>query len=149
MMSADDDIIIRPMKEDDYEGLITLWERAGLHYKPHGRDRRELIEKESASPQAVYLIAEKDRACVGSVLGTHDGRKGWINRLAVDPDFRRQGLARRLIQEAERRLLNRGITITACLIEEVNDASMEVFLHAGYTMHRDIVYFSKRQNTDT
>ena len=45
---------------------------------------------------------------VGVVLGTYDGRRGWILRLAVHPDQRRQGFATRLVQEVERRLAALG-----------------------------------------
>jgi N-acetylglutamate synthase len=144
-----DDIVIRDMTEDDYDGLICLWENAGLHHKSRGRDRKELMVREITSSQAVYIVAESRSTLVGSVIGTHDGRKGWINRLAVEPQFRRKGLGKRLIYEAERRLGKLGIKITACLIEEWNAASMEIFRQAGYTMHRDILYFSKRQHPDT
>ena len=38
---------------------------------------------------------------IRAVLETHDGRKGWINRLTVDTEFRRQNIARRLVRELE------------------------------------------------
>jgi len=85
---------------------------------------------------------------VGSILGTHDGRKGWMNRLAVVPEYRRNGIARMLITETEKRLAGLGIEIFACLIEDWNLSSLQFFKELGYTKHYDIHYLSKRKHTD-
>jgi len=85
---------------------------------------------------------------IGSIFGTHDGRKGWINRLAVDPAHQRQGIAARLVREVEDRLYERGIGIIACLVEDWNSISLQVFEKLGYTRHQDIIYFTKRKYPD-
>jgi GNAT superfamily N-acetyltransferase len=85
---------------------------------------------------------------VGVIVTTHDGRKGWINRLAVHPDDRRKGLGRRLISEAEQTLHDQGMQIIAALIENGNAASLTLFEHAGYVEYPGIHYVSKRQNYD-
>jgi len=69
---------------------------------------------------------------VGVVLGTHDGRKGWINRLAVHPDYRRTHIASRLVRTCEHGLGEQGIQIFAALIEPDNAASKAVFRSLGY-----------------
>ncbi len=132
------------MRPEDYDDVIALWEAAGLPYKPRGRDSRSAIEQQLRWPTAIYLVAELEGRIVGSVLGTHDGRKGWINRVAVHPDHRRKGIARRLVEAVEKRCLELGIEIFAALIEDWNDVSMKVFARLGYTKHDDIFYYSKR-----
>jgi len=49
----------------------------------------------------------------------------------------------------ERRLLEKGIEIVTCLIEDWNEGSMAFFERLGYVPHRDIVYYSKRRFPDT
>ncbi len=142
------DVTIRDYRADDYESLISLWEGSGLPYKPRGRDRRERIEHEIEHPNAIFLVAEADGGIIGTVIGTHEGRKGWINRLAVAPAFRRMGIAARLVAEVERRMHDQGIEIYACLIEDWNTVSMEVFRRLGYEYHKDVLYFSKRKNKE-
>ncbi len=139
-------VTIRQMRMDDYPSLIKLWEKAGLPYKPEGRDRRENIEKELEGEASLFLVAEKEGRIIGSVLGTHDGRKGWINRLAVAPDSRRKGVGRALVAEVELQLSRMGIAIVACLVEDWNEDSIRVFRRLGYTSHPDITYFSKRKH---
>lgn len=141
-------ILVREFRIDDYDALIALWNEAQLAHKPEGRDRLDKIEQEVDGGNAVYLVAELDGKLVGSVLGTHDGRKGWINRLAVAPEFRRQGVARMLVNEVEQRLYELGIEMVACLIYAGNTTSMEVFEKLGYKRESDIVYFTKRGSSD-
>lgn len=141
-------IIIRDFKLEDYMALVHLWQQVGLPYKPKGRDAKEKIAREILQPTAIFLIAESDDRIIGAVLGTQDGRKGWINRLAVAPGFQGQGLGRRLIEAAEQRLEEAGIEIVACLIEDWNTVSQIVFTKCGYSRHDDIHYYSKRKNAD-
>ena len=143
-----DGIILREMRPEDYDAVIKLWEAAGLPYKPRGRDSREAIEQQLKLPTAIYLVAELNGQIVGSVLGTHDGRKGWINRLAVHPDHRRRGIARKLVEAVERRCLDLGVKIFAALIEDWNETSMRAFTRLGYVKHDDILYYSKRLGPD-
>lgn len=140
---------IRYFKMDDYDSLIELWESAGLPYKPNGRDSRENIESELKKGIAIFLVAETDNKIIGSVFGTHDGRKGWINRAAVHPQYRQKGIAKKLVSEVEKKLDELGLDIVACLIEDWNDRSMKVFEKLGYIKHSDVIYFSKRKNIDT
>lgn len=135
---------IRHLKIDDYDELIRLWDKARLPYKPKGRDRRDHIGREIEKPTAIFLVAEKDGKIVGSILGTHDGRKGWINRLAVHPDHRRQGIARRLVIEVEKRLDKLGIKIIACFVEDGNKSSLDFFEKIGYKKFTGVVYLTKR-----
>ncbi len=140
---------IRPYTPDDYPAVTALWQEASLPYKPRGRDRAEKIAAEIQKDTAIFLVAESDGRIIGSVFGTHDGRKGWINRLAVAPTHRRQGIAAKLVRAVEKRLEALGIEIVACLIEEWNHLSMEVFQRLGYQPHRDIIYFTKRKSPET
>lgn len=143
------DVVIRDFRIDDYAMLIRMWEEAGLPYKPAGRDRIENIAREIRGPNAIFLVAEKSGQLVGSAFGTHDGRKGWINRVAVLPNCRRSGIASMLVKAVERRLNEKGIDIIACLIEDWNKESMVFFERLGYTRHEDIFYYTKRRHRDT
>ena len=142
-----DTIFIRDFHIEDYESLVALWQSAQLPYKPKGRDSRSNIESQLKQGNTFLLVAEVNGKLAGSILVTHDSRKGWINRLVVDSEYRRQGLAKRLVAEAENRLYELGINIVAGLIEEWNTDSMKVFERLGYT-RGNIAYYSKRKNAD-
>ena len=139
---------VRELTINDYDALCALWEEAGLPFRPNGRDQRERIAREIEGPCSVFLIAEDEGELVGAILGTHDGRKGWINRLAVSPRHRRQGIASELVAAVEERLSARGIEIFAGQIEDWNESSMIFFERLGYTQHDDIIYYTKRKNPE-
>ncbi len=141
-------LTIRKMNITDYDDLIKLWIKAGLPYRPNGRDRKNKIMEELKNPTTNILLMEYEQNMIGSIFATHDGRKGWINRLVITPEFRNNGLAQKLIAEAENFLIQKGIEIIACLIEDWNGQSMKLFQKAGYKKHTDIIYFTKRLNPD-
>jgi ribosomal protein S18 acetylase RimI-like enzyme len=136
-------ITLRRLTVDDYDAILEVWRRAGLEsIRPQGRDSREAFAAQLARGQVVLGLEDMGRL-LACVVITDDARKGWINRLAVDPEYRRQGLAARLIAEAENDLRTRGFRVFAALIEDDNAASLSLFQREGYKTH-DIVYVSKR-----
>lgn len=138
-----------PIGSNDYERMIALWEAAGLPYKPTGRDSRLAFERQLGDERMAAIGVESEAGdLIGVALVTHDGRKGWINRLAVHPDYRRQGVAKALIQAAEDHLRAQGIEIFAALIEPGNEASLRLFEAAGYTEFAGVRYVSKRDRDD-
>ncbi len=140
-------LISRRLTADDYEAILALWQRAGLDsIRPQGRDSREAFADQLARGQVVLGLEDDDRL-VACVVITDDTRKGWINRLAVDPAYRRHGLGARLIAEAEDDLRARGFKIFCALIEKENIASLNLFQREKYKTH-DIVYISKRDGED-
>ncbi len=146
--SGNRQITIRTMRIDEIKSLHALWDAAQLEYRPRGRDSREKLQDEWMANGEGFIAAFLEDRLVGSVLATDDGRRGWINRLAVHPDFRRGGLAGRLIAAAERELHRRGVRVIAALIDRENTFSQKLFEKSGYHFHKDIMYFSKRESDD-
>jgi ribosomal protein S18 acetylase RimI-like enzyme len=139
------DIIIRRFDNKDYPGIISLWDKAKLSYRPQGRDSFENIKNQIDNGKAIFLVAEANNAIVGCVLGTNDGRKGWINRLAVDPEIHRRRIASRLIKELEDIFNRLGLEVIACLIEKDNSISKDFFKGLGYEYY-PADYYSKRKS---
>lgn len=141
-------LIIKRLTRRDFGGLVKLWSEAQLPFKPMGRDSKESIAAEMNANPDFFLGAFEDGRLVGAVVITCDLRKGWINRLAVDPQYRRGGIAKALIVESEKVLAERGIGIFCALIENSNVESRRLFKECGYVEHRDIIYFSKRKSSE-
>ena len=137
---------IRRLTIDDYNDIVELWNRASLPYKPEGRDSRSSIASEMEVNPDFFIGAYEGNRLVGTVIASWDLRKGWINRLAVDPTYQRRGVAKALIAEAEKVLKKKGAKIICALIEDYNSSSMELFKKCGYIEDRDVVYFSKRES---
>ena len=139
---------LRRLTIDDHAAILALWQHAGLHsIRPEGRDSRAEFEKQLAGGQ-IAIGLEEDSQLIGVVLATHDTRKGWINRLAIDPHYRRQGYGEQLVQAAEEALHEAGMHLIAAFIEEGNAASLTLFEKLGYAVHQNIYYVRKRDSSE-
>lgn len=137
----------RHLTIDNYGAIIRLWEQAGLQsMRLEGRDSRDGLAAQLAAGQKVIGL-EDGGQLIGTVVVTHDTGKGWINRLAIHPDYRRREHAAKLIEAAEQELRAAGLQIFAVLIEADNSASRELFARERCKTH-DVVYMSKRDSDD-
>lgn len=128
--------------------IVDLWQRAGLHIRPDGRDSLAAFTTQMATGVQTPIGLRDGERLVAVALATHDSRKGWINRLAVDPNYRRQGLGTRLVRLCEEHFHSLGIDIWAALIEDWNAASLALFRRTGYDLAADITYASRRSRAD-
>lgn len=139
---------IRRLTIDDYDALVRVWGLAGLSIRPNGRESREMIEKEMARDLCAFFGVFDGDKMVAVTIAQYDGRRGWINRLAVEPDYRGQGLALELVAECEKFLEQYGEVVIAALVEDVNSPSLALFEKAGYVCMNEIKYWSKRPRAD-
>ena len=108
-------IVIRSCRIAECPAVLALWQRAGAIPSP--TDSLAELEQLIAHQDDGLLVAVEDGAVVGSVIGGWDGWRGNIYRLAVAPEARRHGLARRLVDEAVRVLRARGARRFSALVE--------------------------------
>jgi len=134
---------IRPATVDDYEYLVSLWTLCGMHLEIQGRESKPAFLQQLEQFPDLYLVATVGERVVGVVLGTHDGRKGWINRLAVHPDDRRRGIAAALVAACDTAIRAQGIGIVTALVEADNAASAALFEALGYREDVPVRYFRK------
>ena len=140
----------RALMLDDHEAMLDLWHRSGLSsIRPQGRDSLAAFARQIASGVQQTIGLEDDGRLVAIIVATHDGRKGWLNRLAVDHAYRGRGLARHVIKAAEGWLATRDILVWAVLIEDDNETSIQLFESAGYVPAPHILYLSKRPSADS
>jgi len=104
----------------DYDDILNVWTLAGLPFKPKGRESRELLSLEMDNPYCIFYGMYDDDRLIGVVIGNFDGRRGWINRLAIIPDYRGKNLGQLLIDKAEQFLYENGAKVICALIENIN-----------------------------
>jgi ribosomal protein S18 acetylase RimI-like enzyme len=98
-------IDIRPAGPADIPAVLSLWSDAAA---PTTTDDPEAVGALLERDPGALLIAESSGRIVGSVIAAWDGWRGSVYRIAVAPPFRRRGLGRRLLHEAEDRLRRVG-----------------------------------------
>ena len=140
---------VRKLSIDDYEEIVNLWADAGLPFKPKGRDSRAMMAKEMLQDGVAYFGLYEERSLLAVGIANYDGRRGWVNRVAVDPDRRGQGLAGMIIEECEKFMRSKGAVVMTVLIEDVNEPSITCFQKAGYVCEKSWLYFAKRDSQDS
>jgi ribosomal protein S18 acetylase RimI-like enzyme len=133
---------IREFRLAEYDDVVHIWKEAGLILRPG--DDLEGLKLKLRRDSDLFLVAENDEGeVVGVVMGAWDGRRGWINHLAVAPDCQRNGIGRALLGELERRLLKKGAKKVNAQIYRWNTKSFDFFNAMGYGIHSDLVMIGK------
>src|SRR5687768_13569030 len=97
----------RELTASDRVGAAGLWEEAGLT-RPWNDPGGDFDRAISGTTSAV-LGALDHGGLVATVMVGHDGHRGWVYYLAVKRRRRGGRLGRRMIQEAEAWLRERGV----------------------------------------
>lgn len=118
--------IIRPYLESDLDDVIALWELCGLT-RPWNNPEIDIFRKLAQRDQ-LFLLAVKDNQLIATVMGGYDGHRGWVNYLAVHPNFQRNGVATALVQQLEKRLIALGCPKLQLLIRKNNRTYALLFI---------------------
>ena len=141
-------IVIRPLKESELGDMINVWKESGLPYRTKGRDGLPSLKKQRRIDPKLFVGAFSGKRLIGAVIASDDGRRAWINRLAVIPEERGKGIATALIRHCERTLRRRGRELFCVHIEHDNPESMKLFSKEGYKREDLIFYYAKRDRKD-
>ena len=134
---------IRVMEIGDYDAVYDMW----IHTPGMGLnttdDSRGGVEKFLRRNPYTCFVAEADRRIAGVILSGHDGRRGYIYHTAVRPEYRRQGIARALVEHAMQALEKEGIQKTALVVFARNEGGNAFWEKLGFTGRDDLVYRNK------
>ncbi|UCC69229.1 MAG: GNAT family N-acetyltransferase [Armatimonadota bacterium] len=133
---------IRSYRPTDYAGFLRLWEACGFEVSLN--DAEAVLAARSADPRGFLLVAEAHGTIIATVMGHMDRRWGWVQRLAVHPEHRRQGLGRRLTREAERRLAALGAYRVVLLARRDSPAAVGLYQSLGYEIWDRVIVMSRR-----
>ncbi|WP_406031535.1 GNAT family N-acetyltransferase [Nocardioides sp. NBC_00163] len=125
-------IELRPAVTADVPSLLELWEVAAEN---DSRPTDSAVKVETLiarDPEACTVAVTEDGRVVGSLISGWDGWRAHLYRLAVHPDVRRQGLAHRLLDHAETRLVALGAGRIDAMVLEGNDLGQSLWKSSGY-----------------
>lgn len=124
---------LRPMSIDDYENAYLLWENTeGISL--HDTDSRTgMVRFLNRNPGLSSVIVDGDKV-IGTILCSHDGRRGYLHHLAVEKAHRRKGLGSELVRRSLANLLEEGITRVNIFILEENDPGIHFWQVNGFNM---------------
>ena len=136
---------IRAYQDQDQPAVIALWQACGLT-RPWNNPARDIARKLTEQPE-LFLVGTCADAVVATAMVGFDGHRGWINYLAVAPEFRGKSFGRQLVREAERLLAERGCPKLNLQVRSSNTQAIAFYRKLGYTQD-DVVSFGRRLIAD-
>lgn len=123
----------RAIEDGDVEAVVALWQACGLT-RPWNDPYRDISFARQGSNSTV-LVAEIDGKLACSVMVGHDGHRGMLYYVAVDPARQGQGLGKAAVRAAERWLGGRGVWKVNLLVRAENDKVRGFYAALGYEMN--------------
>ena len=134
----------------DVEAVVALWRSAGLT-RPWNDPHRDVERKLAVQPELFLVVVDDvvaddgtvQESVVATAMAGHEGHRGWVHYVAVDPSRQGEGLGRLVVEEAERRLLELGCPKVMLMVRRGNEAVVDFYEHLGYSQD-DVVVLGKR-----
>lgn len=139
---------IRTMTIEDYEKVYKLWSNtAGIGMRNLDDSKNGIAKFLKRNPTTNFVATDNDEI-VGVILSGHDGRRGYIYHTAVDINYRRQGIGRRLVESVYKALDEEGITKIGLVVFRNNDIGNLFWKSIGWEERVDLNYYNKSLNLE-
>ncbi len=122
---------LRPYNLEDRQSLVGLWNTVFPNPRPHNRAEKIIAEKIAVQPEMLF-VAVDDGAVIGGIIAGYDGFRGWLNLVAVDPDRRREGIGKLLVEHAINALAETGCNKVNIQIRQGNEEVIAFYRHLGF-----------------
>ncbi|MCL4366694.1 GNAT family N-acetyltransferase [Patescibacteria group bacterium] len=130
MTDQEAEVRVRNYLLEDYPQVRSIYDEADMFYEPFDTEDK-FVAKIHRDPESI-MVAVKSNQVVGTVMIVEDGRMSMIFRLAVIERERKQGIGPKLLQEAERRLKDRGHNEVHILVDQNNEELQDYYARLGY-----------------
>ncbi len=127
-------IQIRPYRAADYSAVRKILVEGGLFDRVW--DRRSNLSRKTRYNARSVLVAVAESKVIGSVYISYDGWEGFIYRLAVLSDYRKQGVGTLLMRSAERELRKLGAKEVAIFVDAKNAGLQTYYKRRGYKLSK-------------
>ncbi len=134
-------MIIRSFHREDTDNVISLWKRCNLLVS-WNNPRLDIERKLKVNPD-LFVVGEIDEKIIATAMGGYEGHRGWINYLAVAPEYRRKGLAKRVVQYLENKLKELGCPKINIQVRASNQEVIKFYDGIGYNKE-ELINFGKR-----
>jgi ribosomal protein S18 acetylase RimI-like enzyme len=132
---------IREFVIEDYDRVLSLWQASeGLVLR--AVDEREPIRRYLERNPGLSFVWADGGTIAGAVLCGTDGRRGYLQHLAVAPEYRRRGIGRALVAACLEALAGRGIEKSHLMVLPTNATALAFWGRIGWAERRDVLVMS-------
>ena len=129
-------MIIRPYADADQAQVVALWQICELT-RPWNDPVKDIARKQQVRPEW-FLVGELDGQVIASVMFGYEGHRGWMNYLAVAPQYQSKGYAQALIETGEALLLAAGCPKISLQVRSSNAKVIAFYQSLGYAQDEAI-----------
>ncbi len=116
--------------QDYQKALVDLWEKCNLIVPQN--DPIEDIQRKLEFQPDLFFVALLDGKLIGSVMAGYEGHRGWLNYLAVLPEYQKKGYGRKLVEKAIIELEKLGCLKLNVQIRESNISAVRFYERLGF-----------------
>lgn len=140
--------MIRAMTLNDYEKVYDLWMKIKGFAIRSIDDSKEGVECFLNRNPGISVVAEEDGRIVGAILCGHDGRRGCMYHVCVDPDYRLKGIGKSMVVFAMEALKKEKINKVSLIAFTKNDIGNAFWKEIGWTKREDLNYYDFTLNEE-
>jgi GNAT superfamily N-acetyltransferase len=129
---ADPKLQFSEIQDEDVTEVIALWERCGL-LRPWNDPQNDIAFCRQ-KPNSTILVGriDKHEAILTSVMLGHDGHRGWVYYLSVDPNCQGKGYGASVMNAAEKWMLSQGVWKLQLMVRRGNEGVTQFYDKLGY-----------------
>ena len=140
--------MIRIMTIDDYDMVYDLWMKIKGFAIRSMDDSREGVARFLIRNPETSVVAIRDGKVVGAILCGHDGRRGCLYHVCVDPEYRMQGIGKAMVVMTMEELKRQKISKVSLIAFTQNDVGNKFWRRIGWTKREDLNYYDFTLNTE-
>jgi len=138
----------RVMVMSDYENIIALWQKSsGVQLRD--ADSQAGIEKYLKRNPDLSFVCENEGRLLGTIMAGHDGKRGYVQHLAVDESSRGRGIGNQLILRCLDVLKSEGILKSHIHVLDNNRSAQSYWHNRGWQARTDLKVYSYINNDDS
>ena len=140
--------MVRTMTIDDYEEVSLLWHKIKGFSIRSIDDSREGVARFLKRNPDNSVVAVEDSRVVGAILCGHDGRRGCMYHVCVDPEYRMRGIGKSMVVFAMNALKKENISKVSLIAFTKNDVGNKFWRCIGWTKREDLNYYDFVLNSE-
>ncbi len=131
---------IEKFKIESYDEVVGLWRKAGIEIV--SSDTIDEVTRVLNRNPDLFLIGRVQEKIIAVVMGTFDGRRGYVHHLAVDPDYQKMGFGKSIMEALIEQFRTKNIQKVHLFIEKTNKTVVEFYNNLGWDVREELIMMS-------